>query len=86
MGLVNEVVEPDQLLPRVRAMAEYIVANTDPYAVQITKRTAVDGLDVGQGQALLLEALYSEMLKNRHGGHESAMFGYSERFRKNNDT
>jgi len=61
---------------------ECIVANTDPYAVQLTKRTAVDGLDVGWSQALLLEALYSEMLKNRHGGKETEMFGYSEKFRR----
>ena len=81
MGLVNQVVEPGELVAKAREIADYIVANTDPHAVQITKRTVVDGLDVGQSQALLLEALYSEMLKNRHGGQEDAMFGYSERFR-----
>jgi enoyl-CoA hydratase/carnithine racemase len=82
MGFLNQVLAPSDLLPRARQIADYIVANADPHAVQITKRTVVDGLDVGQRQAFLLEAVYSEMLKNRHGGHEDAMFGYSEKFRK----
>jgi E-phenylitaconyl-CoA hydratase len=82
IGLVSELVDADRLVARAREIAEYIVENTDPYAVQLTKRTAVDGLDVGQSQALLLEALYSEMLKNRHRGKETEMFGYSEKFRR----
>ncbi len=82
MGLVNEVVEPDRLRGRAEELARYIVENTDPRAVQITKRTFITGLDVGQSQSMLLEALYTEMLQNKHRGDEHYMVDYSNRFRK----
>ncbi len=44
MGLVNRVVEPDQLVPAARQMAAEIAANA-PLAVQATKRMMRLGLD-----------------------------------------
>jgi E-phenylitaconyl-CoA hydratase len=82
MSLVNEVVSPERLMPRAREVAEYIVEHGDPHAVQITKRSVITGLDVGQSQALLLEAVFSEMLKNRHQGQEGRMFEYADRYGK----
>lgn len=43
MGLLNEVVERDQLLDRARAYAQRIVVNA-PLAVQATKQSALQGL------------------------------------------
>jgi len=82
MGLVNEVVAPNELVPRARAIARHIAVEADPHAAQITKRAVVASLDVGQTQALQLEALFKEMLKNRLGpDHDEQMLGYSRRFR-----
>jgi enoyl-CoA hydratase/carnithine racemase len=44
LGLVNAVVEPDQLLPVTRSWAEEIAANA-PLAVQATKRMMRLGLE-----------------------------------------
>ncbi len=44
VGLVNQVVEPDQLLPTARALAAEIATNA-PLAVQATKRMMRLGLD-----------------------------------------
>ncbi len=44
MGLVNQVVEPDRLMPAAREMAAEIAANA-PLAVQATKRMMRLGLD-----------------------------------------
>jgi enoyl-CoA hydratase/carnithine racemase len=44
MGLVNQVVEPDRLMPAAQEMAEEIASNA-PLAVQATKRMMRLGLD-----------------------------------------
>ena len=82
MGLVNEVVDPDALMPRARELASYLVTRTDHTALHITKRAVIAGLDVGLSQAMLGEALFTEMLHKRHGGDETMMFRYSEEFRE----
>jgi (E)-benzylidenesuccinyl-CoA hydratase len=81
MGLVNEVVEPERLMPRAREIAQYIIDEADQHAVQITKRTVIAGLDMGQTQAMHLEAVFTEMLHNLHRGHETKMFEYSAKWR-----
>ncbi|SON63095.1 Carnitinyl-CoA dehydratase [Mycobacterium simulans] len=57
MGLVNRVVEPDQLMDTAYDYAERIVANA-PLAVSATKQSAVEGL------ALDLESAYAN--ETRH--------------------
>jgi E-phenylitaconyl-CoA hydratase len=81
MGLVNEVVPPEALAARARELAQSLVAQADPDALSITKRAVIGGLDMGLSQAMLAEALYTEMLHNRHGADESRMFTYSREFR-----
>ena len=63
MGLVNEVVPREQVLPRARAIAE-LLASYEPAAVQGIKEAAVRGLSVGLEQAYLLESLYGERVAN----------------------
>jgi enoyl-CoA hydratase/carnithine racemase len=82
MGLVNEVVPPERLMPRTLEIARDLAANTDPLAVQFTKRAVVGGLDGGQSQAMLAESLYAEVLHNRHGRTESGMAEMRRRFGK----
>jgi enoyl-CoA hydratase/carnithine racemase len=65
LGLVNEVVSPEDLMPRALAIASYIVEKTEPTAVQITKRAVIRGLDVGFSHAMYDEALYKEMLTQK---------------------
>ncbi len=69
-GIINEVLPQQDLVPRALEIAEIMVTRCNPLAVQITKQAVVRGLDMGQGQALIEEALYAEMLNNRlqHGG------------------
>ena len=51
IGLVGEVVEPDQLLPRARELASQI-ARHSPTALARTKRVIWEGLDRGLEEAL----------------------------------
>jgi enoyl-CoA hydratase len=54
IGLVNAVVEPDELLPRVRAVAE-IIARKGPLAVADAKRAMRLGSDLPLSEAHALE-------------------------------
>ena len=56
MGLVNEVVEPDELLPRARDVAAEIALN-DPVAVRLTKRAIHRSLEAAGLREALEEAL-----------------------------
>ena len=55
IGLVDEVVPADQLMPRAEALALEIVANA-PLAIAATLRAVDEGLDLALGQALDREA------------------------------
>lgn len=56
IGLLNEVVEPDQLMVRARELAEQI-AVLPPVAVRLGKRTLRHGLECTLSQALEYEEL-----------------------------
>ena len=56
IGLVNEVVAPDNLLPRAREFAEQI-AVLPPVAIRLAKRTLRHGLESTLSQALDYEEL-----------------------------
>jgi enoyl-CoA hydratase len=58
MGLANAVVEPDQLMPRVRGLAEAIARNA-PLAVEAAKQTVTPGAPRGPDEALA-SALFIE--------------------------
>lgn len=70
-GLVNEVVPPPQLMPRALEIAEMLVTKCDRDALLVTKQCVVRGFDGGMGQALVEEALYTEMLDKRRGNRDT---------------
>ena len=63
IGLVNEVVPAERLLPRAREIAE-LLSSYQPAVVQGIKEAAVRGLSMGLEQAYLLESLYGERVAN----------------------
>ncbi len=54
IGLVNEVVEPDELENRVMKMAENI-ARKSPYTIKVAKRAVRAALDLGMSEGILAE-------------------------------
>ena len=66
IGLVNEVVPQERLMPRACEIAE-LLCQYDPAVVQGIKEAAVRGLNVGQAQAYVLESLYGERIAKRRG-------------------
>ena len=63
IGLVNEVVSAEELLPRAREIAE-LLSSYQPAAVQGIKEAAVRSLSLGLDQAYVLESLYGERVSN----------------------
>jgi enoyl-CoA hydratase/carnithine racemase len=60
MGFVQQVVEPDELLPTARALAAEIAANA-PIAVQSIKRSVNAWVRRGFHEAALFEAMSSSV-------------------------
>lgn len=61
-GLINEIVEPDRLLPRAMQLAREIAANA-PLAVQAAKELAVRGQDMSLAEGLRMEQLVNRLLQ-----------------------
>ena len=61
LGLLNEIVEPEQLLPRAHEWAARILAN-GPLAVRATKESVVRGLDGTLKEAYRIEQQLSQMV------------------------
>jgi enoyl-CoA hydratase len=59
LGLINEIVEPDQLMVRADEWAARICANA-PVAVQATKESVLRGLSTTLDEAYLIEAELSK--------------------------
>jgi enoyl-CoA hydratase len=57
IGLVNEIVQPTDLISRAEAILKKIAANA-PIAVRLALEAANKGLEMGQSEGLLLEASY----------------------------
>ncbi len=55
LGLLNEIVEPDELLPRAEQWAKRILAN-GPLAVRATKESVLRGLAVTMKEAYKIES------------------------------
>ena len=70
MGLINEVVPQERLMPRAMELANKLAA-LGPEGVQMTKQAVVKGLAVGLDEAMLLESLYAEMLGAFKGEKEN---------------
>ena len=71
VGLINEIVSQERLMPRAMELAEKLAA-LGAEGVQMTKQAVLKGLSVGLDEAMLLEALYAEMLTAFKGKEESA--------------
>jgi len=69
MGLINEIVPQERLLPRAMELAQKLAA-LGPEGVQMTKQAVLKGLSVGLDEAMLLESLYAEMIAAFKGEHE----------------
>lgn len=69
LGLVNAVVEPEQLLSTARDYAERICRNA-PLAVQATKEATLRGLQVPLDEGLRLEALLFDRLAYTNDSRE----------------
>lgn len=61
LGLLNEIVEPDQLLPRAGEWARRILANA-PLAVQATKESVIRGLNGTLADAYGIEQELSKQI------------------------
>jgi enoyl-CoA hydratase/carnithine racemase len=57
IGLVNEIVQPTDLISRAEAILKKIAGNA-PIAVKLALEAANKGLEMGQSEGLLLEASY----------------------------
>jgi E-phenylitaconyl-CoA hydratase len=66
IGLLTEVVEPDQLLTRAKEIADDVVKNA-PLAVRWSKRAVMEGLNLGLRDALELSSF---MLKEVWGSED----------------
>ena len=67
MGLVTEVLPPDELMPRAEAIAEQIVAN-GPIAVRLIKELAYRGRDMPTREGL---RLYQELARIANASTDS---------------
>jgi enoyl-CoA hydratase len=61
LGLLNEIVEPDELLPRAADWARRILANA-PLAVQATKESVIRGLSTTLDEAYAIEQELSQQI------------------------
>jgi len=61
LGLLNEIVEPDELLARAGEWARRILANA-PLAVQATKESVIRGLNVTLADAYVIEQELSQQI------------------------
>ena len=77
IGLVHRVVEPAELLPAARALAQQIAANA-PLAVRLTKRAAYRSHEADLEQALELAATYQGVVQNT-ADHREAVRAMLER-------
>jgi len=70
IGLVHRVVEPAELLPAARALAEQLAA-LPPLALRLTKRAAYRSFETDLEQALELAATYQGVVQNTADHHEA---------------
>jgi enoyl-CoA hydratase/carnithine racemase len=71
LGLVEQVVPPDQLMPTAQALAQTIVARA-PLAVKYAKEAIVRGLDLPLEEGLQVEAELSNLLRSTEDRMEGA--------------
>lgn len=80
IGFVNEVVEPEDLLPRCRELAQEIVTNGPPITVQLFKLALAEAADRGLDEAVRF-AERAQQIARRTEDHTEALRAYAERRR-----
>lgn len=78
LGLVDKVVEPDQLLPEAMKMAQ-MIAEKSPAAVKAAKRAINEGLDMPLADGLVLETKYMSKLAALGDMNEGATAFFEKR-------
>jgi enoyl-CoA hydratase/carnithine racemase len=74
IGMVNEVVPHDELMPRARALAERIALVPEP-SVRLNKAIAMQGIQAaGVHAALLLEGALSALAHSSHNEDRERLF------------
>ncbi len=74
IGMVNEVVPHDELMPRARALAKRIALVPEP-SVRLNKAIAMQGIQAsGLHAALLLEGALSALAHSSHNEHRERLF------------
>ncbi len=74
IGMVNEVVPHEQLMPRARALAERIALVPEP-SIRLNKAIAMQGIQAaGLHAALLLEGTLSALAHSSHNEHRERLF------------
>lgn len=76
-GLVSEVLEPDDLMPRARELAELIAANPG-HATRMTKRLLRDGLEMKLAPLLEMSAAY-QALAHHTADHQEAVAAFLDK-------
>jgi enoyl-CoA hydratase len=74
IGMINEVVPHDQLMPRVRALAERIALVPEP-SIRMNKAIAMKGIQAaGLTSALLLEGALGAIVHSSHNEEREKLF------------
>jgi enoyl-CoA hydratase len=74
IGMINEVVPHDELMPRARAMAERIALVPEP-SIRLNKAIAMKGIQAaGLNAALLLEGALGALVHSSHNEEREKLF------------
>lgn len=80
IGFVNEVVDPDQLLPRCEKLAREIIDNSPPLTAQLFKLALIASLDRSLEDAVAFAA-QAQRIARQTEDHTEALRAYAERRR-----
>jgi enoyl-CoA hydratase/carnithine racemase len=78
LGFVSEVVEPEALLPRCRAIAQEIIANVPPITAQVFKMALIESLNRDLDDAMRLTERAQKIARDSED-HTEALRAYAEK-------
>jgi len=78
VGFVSQVVEPDQLLPRCRALAHEIIDNVPPITAQLFKLALTEALERGLDDAVRFTER-AQRIARETADHAEALRAYAEK-------
>ena len=80
IGFVNEIVDPDDLLPRCEQIAHEIIENCPPMTVQLFKLALTASLDQSLEQSVAFTA-QAQRIARQSDDHTEALRAYAEKRR-----